>query len=44
MNIERIMRQIIDEVRQVHGYDRWPADVEQKVDQIRELLQAILDY
>jgi hypothetical protein len=40
---ERIMREIIEAVRRVHGHDRWPSDVEQKVDQIADLLAALLD-
>jgi hypothetical protein len=40
---DRIMRMIIEEVRQKYGYDRWPSDVEQSVDRIADLLATIFD-
>jgi hypothetical protein len=40
---ERLMREIIEEVRRVYGYDRWPSDVEQSVDRIADLLAQIFD-
>jgi hypothetical protein len=39
---QELMHQIVEAVRRIHGEDRWPSDVEQKVDQISELLQIIL--
>lgn len=43
MERDHIMRELIEAVRRRYGYDRWPSDVEQKVDQISELLAIIFE-